>query len=144
MRIKCLEIFLFLLEIFSFLCVQITLPSILDRIAMRPLRIFSHCSSLKYFLLIFLLMSFVCPPPCHRSFDRSTNLSIHQAHCSIYQQIDTTFENAEAAFAAKRARKRQRKEISLAAKAAELSGAAEGSNHLNNNQVRCSVFDHSI
>lgn len=64
-------------------------------------------------LLLIIMASFLCPPPCARQFESTKNLAIHQAKCAIYLRDDPSLANATDLFAAKKARqrlKRQRKD----------------------------------
>lgn len=54
-------------------------------------------------------MSFLCIPPCERTFDTTRGLTLHQNICDIYLAPDVTLEQAAVKFAEKQARRKRRK-----------------------------------
>ncbi|KAJ7777769.1 hypothetical protein B0H14DRAFT_3587279 [Mycena olivaceomarginata] len=66
-------------------------------------------------LLIVLLMVFMCPHPCSEVFDKEVGLSVHQNSCQYVNEHNT---NLDRAVAARKERKRLKKELKAAAAAA--------------------------
>jgi hypothetical protein len=68
------------------------------------------CLALLYrTIFLAILMSFMCPEPCGRSFPTSKGLRQHQLKCSVFSDEDPSqFVDAVAKFQAKQARKRQK------------------------------------